>query len=924
MTRRTLCAFLAPTLLCLVGVADRAEAKPPDLPVQYEEVVTPVQGPGEPQDVTEPCYPGCISEPCVEAVAPVQVQPASACPCPMKATLEHLRPTTRRSLVGMVLFSVHPLLALAPLNSALDFPCDHPAPCPADHTSVATQIKQGGPSPLCQDPPRDRRILRALSRVKRGVPHIYEESRDGIQIVKELVADQVDPPRFFPLVGPARLHHCRWKCTVYYTQTIKSAYPFPFRSVKPRVEVVYIDLDHLHACAHPDQKAEPVARKCEPACQEKPSTCPWQPFTERVPGQARDRHAVQFADPCMTRSVLENLARLRKAHAVFRKGQQLAKAGRICEAMECFVGAQNLCPGRFEERVATVMAGMFNKTGGEEEEAEAPAKSCCSGSGCPCAKMVKHWLGITWPARESGSEDCIEQACPGSHTVVGPIKDTEKVEAPKKSCCSDCGSCPCCDKAARTVSPGISLAKSAVKKRLKVKVCVAYDDVSIRQVIEDVEALAGITVDWNGIEPDHKVSLQAEEVPLKKVLRKALGQAGLAYAIEQGKVKVVPTQPRLKTVVYPLGQLLHVDPARVSDRETTPRQRNLCQALRCTLTVQIDPRSWKGMGGLGSIEVAPHGGALVITQTESNHRLIAHYLNNVGQLLHLTPGVEETSSYPETYEEMDEEAFPRCKEMHEKLAIKLQVDGLMKACRLEMKCGRQAQAAQLAREAYALDPVRVAADPLVYKMHLLEYVPGSEADCEPDIPTTSCGTPATCPGENCCPDQQGCKPCVADSTCSGACQESEAEQGEVSQPSADPHSMTCPRGCPYYTGRSCPRCVEVETRESKESKSCEEEAESKEGSDDSSLQSLLKTSTPPGKKVGEMEVTLNSSSDWGILGLHDFWPRDKRMVEVEVDLTWKGLRFFGHVSVGPNKVHLRYDRNGTTLWVTPHEANASW
>jgi hypothetical protein len=50
------------------------------------------------------------------------------------------------------------------------------------------------------------------------------------------------------------LHHCHWKCTIYYIETIESGYPFPFRCVRPRVQVVYIDLDHLHLypCPTPD------------------------------------------------------------------------------------------------------------------------------------------------------------------------------------------------------------------------------------------------------------------------------------------------------------------------------------------------------------------------------------------------------------------------------------------------------------------------------------------------------------------------------------------------------------------------------------------------------------------------------------------------------------------------------------------------
>jgi hypothetical protein len=122
-------------------------------------------------------------------------------------------------------------------------------------TPVMPPIRPGFPPPLCEDPPDESRILRALNPpVKRGVPYICEEFRDNISFVTERLVDKIDPPRFFPLIGPAQLHHCHWKCIVYYTETIESGYPFPFKCVRPAVQVVYIDLDHLHLypCPTPD------------------------------------------------------------------------------------------------------------------------------------------------------------------------------------------------------------------------------------------------------------------------------------------------------------------------------------------------------------------------------------------------------------------------------------------------------------------------------------------------------------------------------------------------------------------------------------------------------------------------------------------------------------------------------------------------
>jgi hypothetical protein len=116
-----------------------------------------------------------------------------------------------------------------------------------DHrTTILPPIKEGFPPPLCEDPPDEGRVLRAMPHITRGVPYFYEEFRDSLQVVVERQVDKIDPVRFFPLIGPAQLHHCHWKCTIYYNETVQSDYPFPIQVKRPRVEVVYIDTDHLH------------------------------------------------------------------------------------------------------------------------------------------------------------------------------------------------------------------------------------------------------------------------------------------------------------------------------------------------------------------------------------------------------------------------------------------------------------------------------------------------------------------------------------------------------------------------------------------------------------------------------------------------------------------------------------------------------
>jgi hypothetical protein len=121
-------------------------------------------------------------------------------------------------------------------------------------TPILPPILPGFPPPACEDPPDDAQVQRAMPHVTRGIPYIYEEFRDQMEIITERIVDQIDPPRFFPLVGLAQLHHCHWRCTLYYTETIESSWPFPYRAKRPRVEVIYIDKDHLHLapCGGPD------------------------------------------------------------------------------------------------------------------------------------------------------------------------------------------------------------------------------------------------------------------------------------------------------------------------------------------------------------------------------------------------------------------------------------------------------------------------------------------------------------------------------------------------------------------------------------------------------------------------------------------------------------------------------------------------
>ena len=112
---------------------------------------------------------------------------------------------------------------------------------------------EGEHAPLfCQDPPSPDEVMRALpNETSGGWVFLAETARNNVKMVVEPIVDRMDDCRFIPLVGPARLHHCHYKCTVYYNKIIRSDWPVPFRHSDETSQVVYIDHDHFIRCAGP-------------------------------------------------------------------------------------------------------------------------------------------------------------------------------------------------------------------------------------------------------------------------------------------------------------------------------------------------------------------------------------------------------------------------------------------------------------------------------------------------------------------------------------------------------------------------------------------------------------------------------------------------------------------------------------------------
>ncbi len=118
-----------------------------------------------------------------------------------------------------------------------------------DRMPVLGPITPGSPE-IALDPPSEDEVMRKLEEarpIQGGLPLLYETQRNNVRIVVEPIADYLDPVRVYPLVGPAQLHHCHYKCIVYFTEVTWVGWPVPYKTVdEDAQEVIYIDHDHLH------------------------------------------------------------------------------------------------------------------------------------------------------------------------------------------------------------------------------------------------------------------------------------------------------------------------------------------------------------------------------------------------------------------------------------------------------------------------------------------------------------------------------------------------------------------------------------------------------------------------------------------------------------------------------------------------------
>lgn len=116
-------------------------------------------------------------------------------------------------------------------------------------------LTSGGSAEVLE-PPTDEEILSIIRVASPNSPLLLPKNQNQLHIEKTLVADYVDPPKEYPLIGCAQLHHAHYKCRVELPAEKDRAF---LNRAEECERTFYIDHTHLHAGS--DLRAAPPARE---------------------------------------------------------------------------------------------------------------------------------------------------------------------------------------------------------------------------------------------------------------------------------------------------------------------------------------------------------------------------------------------------------------------------------------------------------------------------------------------------------------------------------------------------------------------------------------------------------------------------------------------------------------------------------------
>jgi hypothetical protein len=449
-------------------------------------------------------------------------------------------------------------------------------------------------------------------------------------------------------------------------------------------------------------------------------------------------------DADLVPDVLTNLERIAEADSLMQWAGELARMGFLEEAFACYDLICHMVPGsRLDTEASEASAEMLAKFWGQTNTAVAAAEE----------------------SSESRAE-CCQQLCDVCQHALCVLR---LAMTPAEVCEALKGNS----------TPKTVVKRLPIEEALQRHVTLCFVETPCKAILEDLRNNQNINIfvdqrslEEAGISLERPVTIHVQDVSLEAALKLVVQPLHLVCAARD-EVLVISTEDRgapLLRQVYAVADLVKDDP------EKDPA------SLMHIITSSIEPTRWAEMGGAGRIDYFPPKKALVICQTADVQEQVADLLMalrrledkedtlpeskpdapwyvrwlrllplprfenlyspdpnaRILQLLNESEDLRQIEREWQRVWSTDQPAHLTPAEKKDP-GVEAQLAGLMKACRLSMEAGDLGHAAEMARQAHALDPAGVQADPVVGAVY--RQLVQAPAKCS----TPSCKSAASCP-----------------------------------------------------------------------------------------------------------------------------------------------------------------------------------
>jgi len=193
------------------------------------------------------------------------------------------------------------------------------------------------------------------------------------------------------------------------------------------------------------------------------------------------------------------------------------------------------------------------------------------------------------------------------------------------------------EKTKRRKKPNYTVKEELILRALASPVSATFKGTRFQGVIDQLQEATGqniivdkATLEAANVSYDTEVTLNAKGWALRTVLRKVLGNLGLAYVIKDEEIQIVTAEQAkdMMTVrTYYLGDLVGLPDWRLGPALGEARAEELANQIMDLIRSSIDPNSWDVNHGLGTIKYEPRTRTLIIRQSAEVHSMLGSSLH---------------------------------------------------------------------------------------------------------------------------------------------------------------------------------------------------------------------------------------------------------------------------------------------------------